>query len=207
MPKNTVVPRLETLIGLTEVGLTIGAIATKESLKAARTVTTDLGRFVGRQSLQALQRGVEATDAHSHSLSLRRRKEREQDITREEAMEKFVLGLLEYPHDSHKLAKDFDLVVKKLKSVNEVSDGIRTREGREGIVPMSYITSEYTLQLASMSEEFGVDKELSAGWTQTLRQFAGLEPEQQQLRSEQQALNMLLWETRQSVRESAPVTV
>ena len=190
--------RIPTLRALTDVGLTVGAIITQETVKGALKLTTGAVRFAGRQTMQNLQRAVEVTDAHSYRRGQNGQKHAEEDVSRDEAMNNFLTALVQNPTDTEAVAAHFEVVATKIKGVQDVSDGIRLSRGPDGVVPMTYIAQEFLIQLATTADEFGIPPETSTVWLDTLRDHTGIEPERQILTAEQAALDRMMARTRET---------
>ncbi len=172
--------RIPAIRGLVDVGLSVGAIVTQESVKGAWQLTAAVARFAGRQTMQNLQRFVDVTDAHSHALTQARQQEIGNDTSRDEARDNFILALVRHPKNTPLIEQHFAVLDAKIQGIAEVSDGIRMKEGPDGIVSSdtitkSFLTPNYVEQVEALATELDVNGEAATSWVERLRTYSGEE--------------------------------
>ena len=183
----------EALRELAGVGLSIGAIMAETAIRETTRAAAVLGMFAGKQAVRVLRPAAEMFT--SQDLMDRRGYVRQPTKT---VIENFVGTLMSEPDNVTKLDEHIEVVADSLSSIHDVADGIRLHDGPEGVIGMSFIATEFVVQVASMTEESGIDPAVANRWQSTLQSRSQIEPERQSWMQEQTALDRIVARTRLS---------
>jgi hypothetical protein len=168
--------RIKTIRGLSEVGLTIGAIVTQESVKGVVKLSAGLARYAGSQGLGVMQRLSDVTDAPRHAFSEQKREELAADITRDEAQQNFVEALEVHADEPGVVQHHFDVLKTKVEGVHYVTMGIRTGDAPDAFVPMESIAGNLVGQTHQRVARAGLDPAAAQPYIAQLQQFTGDSP-------------------------------
>lgn len=173
------------------------------SAEIAAIVAGSAGKVAVEQTMRVLRLpaaaaaiGRRALDSQALGKHLQ---EQRHEVSTEQAMTNFAVTLIEKPDDTEEHDRHFSVLVDKMKSIPEVTDGIRIGGTADGTVSSARIIREYVIQLVSLTEGSGADPQVVHSRLETLREVTGMGPDDQAYVAEQVALARLVDETRANV--------
>ena len=173
------------------------------SAEIAAIVAGSAGKVAVEQTMRVLRLpsaaaaiGRRALDSQALGKHLQ---EQRHEVSTEQAMTNFAVTLIEEPDDTEEHDRHFSVLVDKMKSIPEVTDGIRIGGTADDTVSSAHIIREYVIQLASLTEGSGADPQVVHSRLEILREVTGMGPNDQAYVSEQVALARLVDETRANV--------
>ena len=173
------------------------------SAEIAAIVAGSAGKVAVEQTMRVLRLpsaaaaiGRRALDSQALGKHLQ---EQRHEVSTEQAMTNFAVTLIEEPDDTEEHDRHFSVLVDKMKSIPEVTDGIRIGGTADDTVSSAHIIREYVIQLASLTEGSGADPQVVHSRLEILREVTGMGLDDQAYVSEQVALARLVDETRANV--------